>query len=191
MSVSGTFIAIAGPSGAGKDTLINAALARRPDLARARRVIAPPRPGMGEDAQMIEPDAFAARAAAGDFVLTWDAHGMHYAIPREVEAILREGRHVLANLSRTRLHAASMAFSPFRAIAIHTDEDVLRQRLHARGREDAADISARLKRASRSMPEGLGATVVDNSGSLNAAIEAFITALPPPLPRYQQAETAQ
>ena len=74
--------AVVGPSGAGKDTLIQGALAARPDLRLVRRVITRPTDAGGEDFEGVTEDDFAARRRAGDFALHWQAHGLSYGIPK-------------------------------------------------------------------------------------------------------------
>jgi len=98
----GTFVAVVGPSGAGKDTLIRAVVAARPDIVAARRVISRDADDATEVFDSVTPDAFAAAAERGDFVLHWQAHGLGYGIPASVHGDLAAGRHVLANLWRTR-----------------------------------------------------------------------------------------
>ena len=177
MTPRGTFVAVVGPSGAGKDTLIDAALAARPDLRRARRAIAPPRAAVGEDAEPMEPAAFDAAEARGAFALSWRAHGLRYGVPAAVEADLAAGRCVLANLSRGVLDAARARFAPFRAVLVTAPPTVLAERLAARGREDAEAIAARLARAGPDDPDAIH---VDNGGTLADGTAAFLAALPSP-----------
>ena len=80
--MSGRLFAIVGPSGAGKDTLIQGALAVRPGLSVVRRVITRPTSAGGEDFEGVTAAAFAARSKAGEFALTWQAHGLSYGIPK-------------------------------------------------------------------------------------------------------------
>ena len=75
--------AVVGPSGAGKDTLIEGALAAWPGLRLARRVITRPSDAGGEDFAGVTPAAFARMQQAGLFALDWQAHGLSYAIPRD------------------------------------------------------------------------------------------------------------
>jgi ribose 1,5-bisphosphokinase len=70
-----------GPSGVGKDSLMEALVARRADLHRVRRVITRPAEAGGEAFDSVSPALFAARAAGGDFALHWTAHGLSYGIP--------------------------------------------------------------------------------------------------------------
>ena len=55
---AGRLILVVGPSGAGKDTLIDAAVARRAGLARARRVVTRPEEAGGEDFEAVTPERF-------------------------------------------------------------------------------------------------------------------------------------
>jgi ribose 1,5-bisphosphokinase len=175
----GTFVAVVGPSGSGKDTLIREALARRPDLLAARRVVSRPAHDATERFESVTAVEFARRRDAGGFALQWQAHGLDYGIPATVEQALGAGRHVLANLSRAAVMSARARFSPFRALLVTAPAEVLARRLAARGREDAGAIRARLERAAHVLPPGAGVTVIENGGALEESLPCFLAALPP------------
>ncbi|SFE37485.1 phosphonate metabolism protein/1,5-bisphosphokinase (PRPP-forming) PhnN [Roseivivax sediminis] len=177
--MSGRAFAVVGPSGAGKDTLLQAALARRPDLYLVRRVITRGAEAGGEDFEGVSATEFARRDAAGDFALTWQAHGLSYAIPEAAREAQAEGRDVVFNGSRAMLGAAAEAFADLRVILVTAPREVLAARLSERGRESADEIAARVDRAVPPLPEGLPVTEIDNGGALGPAVEAMLAALQP------------
>lgn len=175
----GRVFAVVGPSGAGKDTLIAAARAGRPDLHIVRRVITRPTEAGGEPFEGVSEAEFAARAARGDFALTWAAHGLHYGIPATVFTAIEQGRDVIFNGSRAMLGDAWEAFPGLTVIHVTASVPVLAERLAARGRETKDDIARRLTRANYEIPYGIGVQVVRNDGPLDAAVAAFLAALQP------------
>ncbi|MFT6911547.1 MAG: ribose 1,5-bisphosphokinase [Paracoccaceae bacterium] len=177
--MTGRFIAVVGPSGVGKDSVMQALGARDPRLSLVRRVITRPGDAGGEDFDGVTEAEFAARQAAGQFALSWPAHGLLYAVPASVDATLRDGHDVLVNLSRAVLLQAQARFTQFAVILLKADHAALRMRLRNRGRETEADIQRRLMRADFAMPNGLEAHVVDNSGPLDETIDAILTRLYP------------
>lgn len=174
---AGRLVAVVGPSGAGKDTLMAAACVLRPDLRIARRVITRPADAGGEEHEAVSEEDFARRQAAGDFVLSWQAHGLSYAIPRAVGAELARGHVVLFNGSRGMLAQARAAFPALEVILVTARPGILAARLAGRGREDAADIAARLQRAEYALPDGIAARVVVNEGSVAEGARALLAAL--------------
>ena len=62
--MKGQLIAVVGPSGAGKDTLIEAARRARPDLLIVRRVITRPTESGGEDFEGVTEAEFRAATEA-------------------------------------------------------------------------------------------------------------------------------
>ncbi len=175
------WVAVAGPSGAGKDTLLEAVAEELAGDCRfhfARRSITRPATPGGEAHEPLTQTAFTEAFAAGGFILQWQAHGLEYGI-RHSEA--PGDRVIILSLSRSVLREAA-ALRPLRVIEVTAPPALLAQRLARRGREDAAQIAARLARE-MPLPEGLDVTRVMNDGSvrqgaqrLRAALEAAATA---------------
>ena len=121
-------VAVVGPSGAGKDTLLAGARARLAGDARfrfVRRGITRPADPGGEDHDPLTQTAFARLRDAGGFALWWEAHGLLYGIPRDIEADLAAGRVVVANLSRAARLAREAALPPGLDVAtVMNDADV-------------------------------------------------------------------
>jgi ribose 1,5-bisphosphokinase len=168
--------AIVGPSGAGKDTLIEGALRLRPDLRLIRRVIARPTGAGGEDFLGVTEADFATRLSRGDFALHWQAHGLSYGIPK---AQLAAPGDVIFNGSRAALPQAVQVFPNLRVILVTAPDPILAARLAARGRETEADIRQRLTRAAFTLPAGITAQTVINDGALETGIDRLLAALHP------------
>ena len=173
------FIALVGPSGVGKDSVMAGLVARDARLALVRRVITRPSEAGGEDFEGVDDATFDKLVAQGAFALHWAAHGLRYGIPATVGTDLAAGRDVLANLSRSVLPAAQARFDPCLIINLTARRDVLAQRLAARGRETAQDIARRLVRADYALPAGVAAVTIDNSGDLDTTVEAVLALLYP------------
>lgn len=171
---------IVGPSGAGKDTLLDgarAALAENSAYHFARRVITRPADAGGEAHEAMTREGFSALEKDRGFALFWSAHDLSYGIRREIEAELAAGRNVVANVSRQVLDEARLKFPPVRIVEVTATREVLAARLAARGRETAADIAKRLDRAGAVEVSGADVVKVDNSRDLAAGVAAFLDAL--------------
>jgi ribose 1,5-bisphosphokinase len=155
----GRFIAVVGPSGVGKDTLMRAMVAARPGLRRVRRVITRPADPQGEGHEAVSEAEFATRLDEGGFALHWRAHGLRYGVPVGIGLDLATGRDLLVNLSRGVLAEAQARFQPFAVLHLVADPQVLAARLAARGREAGAEIGERLAAAAQALPEGVGPVV--------------------------------
>lgn len=173
--MSGAFVAVVGPSGAGKDSLIAAArerLAADPRVVFVRRAVTRPEGGNEDHACLDEP-GFAAALAEGAFVLSWRAHGLGYGIPSAARDAVADGRIAVANLSRRAVDDARRLFPRLSVVVVSAPPEVLARRLAGRGREDPAEIAARLARE-QPVPAGPGVTVIDNGGALADAADAFV-----------------
>ena len=177
--MNGRLIAIVGPSGVGKDSVMQGTAARNPRIMLARRVITRPGDAGGEDFEGVTVAQFQARQDAGEFALSWSAHGLSYGIPASVDAQLDKGRDVLVNLSRSVLVPAKERFARFLAINLTAPPEILAARLAARGREDASQIARRLDRAQAALPQGIAVQQIDNSGALDQTVEAVLAQLYP------------
>jgi ribose 1,5-bisphosphokinase len=167
-------VLVVGPSGAGKDTLLNAArraLAGDPRFRFVRRVITRPADPAGEDHEPVTEAEFTVR----DFALQWQAHGLCYGIPADIADDLASGAVVVANVSRAVIAEAATRF-PVRVIEVTAPPRMLAERLAVRGRETAADIAARLARAVP-LPEHVVVETVLNDTTPETGIERFLAAL--------------
>lgn len=174
----GRFVAVVGPSGAGKDTLIRAAreaLAGDPHYVFPRRSVTRPS-SASEDNAEVSRHEFDKSRAEGGFALAWAAHGHGYGIPVAVDDEIRQGRTVICNLSRTVLgHFRARYANPF-VIALTAPPEVLEARLAARGREDDGDLKERVAR-SLTLDHVEADAAIENGGNLREAVRAFLDAL--------------
>ena len=169
---------IVGPSGAGKDTLINGArvaLAGDHRVRFVRRVITRKADGGEEEHDSVTDQAFELRRAAGEFALTWRAHGLHYGIPADIGTDLAAGRVVVANVSRAVVGEAAERY-PVRVVEVSAPADVLARRLAARGREDAVDVARRLSRQIE-LPLPVEREVIVNDGTPDAGTRKLVAVI--------------
>ncbi|AMQ86517.1 phosphonate metabolism protein/1,5-bisphosphokinase (PRPP-forming) PhnN [Pseudomonas sp. 22105] len=177
--MDGRLIYLMGPSGSGKDSLIEAA--REPLRALnceiIRRVITRSAESVGEDAIGVTPQEFEQRQRAGEFSLAWEANGLAYGIAAEMDEWLKAGKHVLVNGSRANLRQALESYPTLVPVLLTVRDNVLRERLLRRGRETLEQIDARLARnalfkdrRSTDSPVHL----IDNSGDLADAVNQLL-----------------
>lgn len=175
----GRFIAVVGPSGAGKDTVMEAVCQRHPELVKVRRVITRSAEAVGEDAEGVSDTVFEEMVRTGAFALHWRAHGLRYGIPAGVNDDLAAGRDVLANLSRAVLPELAGLFERSVIVLITASDKVLAERIALRGRESVEDQAKRMKRSDFALAEGLNPIVIRNEGPLEQAVSAFEAMLQP------------
>lgn len=177
LPMPGRLVYLMGPSGAGKDSLLDGARDRLGALGCrvARRVITRSAEAVGEDAIAVSADEFGRRLLAGDFVMSWRANGLAYGIGKEIDTWLAAGHHVLVNGSRGYLHEARRRYPCLLPILLEVEPDVLRSRLLRRGRETVDEIDARLARnavfaSGAADGDSIEPVRLDNSGVLESAI---------------------
>lgn len=182
---SGRMVAVVGPSGAGKDTLM-AYAARvfedREDVVFVRRIITRDTAAGGEDHDGVSEAEFEALEQAGRFAVSWAAHGLRYGIPSETRDAVEKGRTVIANGSRSALSLFKAAYPSLIVINVTARPEVLASRLEQRGRESRQEILRRLERSSLLVEGDYRVITIDNSGSVEEAGRAMVEALSQCLP---------
>ena len=177
--MTGRLIAVVGPSGVGKDSVMTALAERRPSIELVRRVITRA-PGLGgEDYTPVTEDSFAELLAADAFCLHWAAHGLLYGIPATVRDQLAGGTDLLVNLSRSVLPEMKRAFANSAILSLTATPETLARRLQGRGRETPDSIAKRLERSALGIPEGVLVIEISNDGSLDETVAAALNALYP------------
>ena len=156
---AGMLVLVVGPSGAGKDTLLEAARQALADDARfrfVRRVITRPAEAGGEAHEAVTETEFAAR----DFALQWQAHGLRYGIPADA---VEDGMIAVANVSRMVIAEAARRF-PIRVIEVTAPPEILAVAAGvAQTREQRGDVAQRLAR-SVALPDHVPVDTVVNDG---------------------------
>ena len=178
--MTGTLYLVVGPSGAGKDTLLDGARAALAGDARhvfARRVITRPADAGGEEHEAVTTDEFARRRARGDFMAWWHAHDLDYGLPRALLDDLAAGRHVVANVSRGVIGDIAGRVAKVCVVEVTAPPEILAARLARRGREDSSAVAGLLAREGVAVPPGVAVTTVMNDGTREQGIAKFIGAL--------------
>ena len=145
----GRLVLVVGPSGAGKDTLIDGVrqgCAGDSTVAFPRRVITRPASAF-EDHDTLNRDAFDRAITAGTFALWWEAHGNRYGIPLAIEDDIRAGRTVVCNVSRTIVDAARGRYANVAVVLITAPQRILEVRLASRQRGSDGNLRRRIARS--------------------------------------------
>lgn len=168
----GCVVLVVGPSGAGKDAIVDAV---RKGLAEDQRFLFPYRivtrpPTVAETNDAVSPEEFDLLVRQGGLALHWHAHGLRYGLPVTVDDAVNQGHVVVFNVSR---QVVASAQSRYACAVVYVDAplELRAQRLAARRRENAEDVAARLRRVVADFDTGQVDLVIDNSGSLTAAVD--------------------
>lgn len=168
---------VMGPSGAGKDSLIayaRAAAAELQHIAFAHRYITRRATAGGENHIELSLAELAARRQAGCFALDWRSHGNDYGLGQEIDLWLDAGFSVVANGSRAHFASAVARYPNLLPVVVGVDLALLRERLQLRDREDGQARAQRLAQADAATLDHPSLVVLDNSGQLPEAGEAFV-----------------
>ncbi|SOY70503.1 phosphonate metabolism protein/1,5-bisphosphokinase (PRPP-forming) PhnN [Cupriavidus taiwanensis] len=178
MNASGTFFFVVGPSGAGKDSLMDGARAALDDnYVFARRIITRPEGAAGEAHEAVSEVEFARLQANGEFLVTWDAHDLRYGLPCSLVSELERGRNVVANGSRAVIAELARRLPRFVVVLVTAPHDVLARRIAARGRESGAEVARRVARTGAPLPPGVRCITVSNDSTLEVGRARFVQAL--------------
>ncbi|MAI21864.1 MAG: phosphonate metabolism protein/1,5-bisphosphokinase (PRPP-forming) PhnN [Rhodospirillaceae bacterium] len=171
----GCLIAVVGPSGAGKDSLLNGAREQLPHVHFMRRIITRAHNAGGEDHIELTKDAFTAQITAGKMLFHWQAHDLDYGISIDAASLVRNGNSVVFNGSRAALKAQCAAWPDMKIIWVAANRETLAERLIARGREAPDIIQARLARSTVEAPEN--AVIVNNDCRIKDGIARMTEAI--------------
>jgi ribose 1,5-bisphosphokinase len=170
-ALPGRLIVIVGPSGAGKDSLMEFArrhYAADPAFGVVQRLITRPKEAGGENHRSVTLAEFDEIKREGLLAVDWQAHGLSYGIPDSSRLDLARGMTLIVNGSRGALDLFRSAYGSIDCVLVTARPDVLAERLAARGRESRQDIAARLSRQI-DVDDGHYNLVIDNSGGLEDA----------------------
>ncbi len=172
----GRLIAIVGPSGSGKDTLMSE-LKNRVKAHFPRRFITR-QPFPNDERYMhVTQDEFLKLLENNQLAFHWSAHGLNYGIPKNIDQFLSDGADVIFNCSRAALNNISQNCNNLEIILVAVSPNILRNRLILRGRESIEEINLRMSRKIVPMPER--AITIDNSKSIEEGLNNLITAINP------------
>ena len=173
-------IYVMGPSGAGKDSVMNRGRALLPTdapVAFAHRYITRPAEAGGENHLALTHAEFALRRMHGLFAFHWEAHGNHYGIGREIHAWRKAGLSVVVSGSREHYQSVAGVDPDTYPVLITAPAERLRERLAARGREDEAAAARRLERSDAYDVHDPRLITIVNDGPLDEAATALVRVL--------------
>lgn len=174
----GYLILVIGNSGSGKDSIIKEVMERNQVL----NLYAPERyitrkPSIDERNMFLTEQEFQQKSNQNKFALEWEIYNLKYGIPIEIDNWLQKGYHVIINVSRTVVEEAKKKYIKCKIVFVEVPFQITLKRLLKRGRENQAGLEERLERAKKNQKFSNADCIIDNSGSLENAINQFLTYL--------------
>lgn len=168
--MSGLWVFVCGPSGAGKDSVIRWAaehLQDRQDVVFARRMITREKhPGSDHDA--VTREQFAHLAQMGGLAWHWCTHGFDYGISADYACDVTAGRVVVVNGSREHVRALALNQAAVRVVHIEASPSHLAARLNQRSRDTPQQMAYRLARNAHFPDLRAHCTIVNQSALADA-----------------------
>jgi len=165
----GYWVMVCGPSGAGKDSVLDwarAALDGHDRIRFARRMVTRATHASC-DHEESSVTAIQALERSGGLAWYWQAHGLHYGVRAEYAGQVAEGHIVVVNGSRE--HAGTLGGRPdVRCVMVTAPSSVLNQRLQRRGREDEIGVLLRMQR-NMLLPQPPADLIIINEAGLEKA----------------------
>lgn len=181
----GSIYIVVGPSGVGKNTLINGVLEKLKNVPSCvvcpRRAITRLEKNSDEDHEVITDEYFELAEAKGLFGVIWSAYGYKYGIrEKDIISNLENGINVVLNVSRSVIETIQEKYSKFKVIVVEISapEDIVRQRLLARHRESLDSINDRILR-NREQSERVhkiskNLVVIKNDDTIEIGVETLL-----------------
>ena len=177
-------VVVSGPSGAGKDTVIEAALSLDPSLAKVATVkTRAPRPGEIEGVHhvFLSDEEFDRWLAEDAFLEHVEIYGHRSGVPRAaVEDLLSRGRTPILRTDVAGARTLQTALrGPLLVLITVPNVDSLERRLRARAAETEREIAMRLAEAEAEMAEAgwFDLVIVNDDDAHEHAARALIDAI--------------
>jgi guanylate kinase len=178
----GRLFVVSGPSGAGKGTLIQEVLKRRPEVMLSTSATTRPARAGEQDGvhyYFTPTETFRAMSDAGEFLEWAEVYGHMYGTPRQpVEQALNSGKDVMLELDIQGAVAVKRALP--HAVLVFVEPPSfheLKARLRGRGTEDAGALGRRMQAAyEETKAKGLYDHILIND-EIKRATEEFIRIL--------------
>ena len=175
-------IAVVGPSGSGKGTLISE-LKKTTKAHFPRRYITRQQFPNDENYIPVSQDEFLHLLKNNQLAFHWSAHGLNYGIPIAINQFRLDGTDIIFNCSRAALNTISQNCTNLEIIVVTAPIKILRMPLISRGRESIKEINNRMRRKIALIPSN--AITIDNSGSIEEGLTNLITAINLPMKTLQ------
>jgi len=167
--MTGAWVFVCGPSGAGKDSVINAArqlLMHQKNIVFARRLVTRPSQAGSEHDQIAEQD-FRLMMTSGGLSWHWQAHDFFYGVAANYATDVQAGHLVVVNGSRAHVNSLLHA-DDVKVVIVTASNNQLASRLQQRGRDDPQAIASRLAR-NASLSRVTADCVIVNDSALAAS----------------------
>lgn len=180
----GRLFLVTAPSGAGKSSLVNALLARQPNIKLSiSNTTRDPRPGEvnGREYHFVTEDMFLEMKSRGEFLESAYVHGHYYGTSRPwIESQMARGNDVLLEIDWQGARQVREKFEGTVGIFILPPSiEALEWRLHHRGTDSPQTITRRLMGAGAEIahaPEFEYVIINEEFDTALAQLEAIVTA---------------
>lgn len=174
----GRFVLVVGPSGGGKDTIIagaKAACGGNQTVVFSRRIVTRAA-SSAEDHDSLDDAAFERAIKEGAFAIHWQAHGLHYGIPRSANDDIRAGRTVVCNVSRAVVGDVRARYVNVHVVLVTAPAEIIAARLAGRRRASDGPLSERIKR-NDAFIDFRADTTIDNAGTPEQAVQRLLAVI--------------